>query len=260
MGLVGVVPAAGRAKRLGLLPSSKELFPIGFEKDTDGLSYRPKPVATYLLDRMISAGVERIVVVVSREKCDLIRYFGGQYRNVPIAFIINDMSTGGMPVSLNLARPWLADDTVLFGMPDTIFYPEDVFVRLVSHHRHIMADVTLALFPTQQPEKFGMVAFDGNRRLVHTVDKPTTSSLEFMWGAGCWGQRFSDIMFDELCNAVDPRQEVVLGDLFQAANQRRANVSVLPFHDGEYLDVGTLDDLKQAVSRYSTLETAKHET
>ncbi len=50
--VVGLVPAAGEAKRLGKLPCSKELFPVGFHRVGDGGQVNPKVVSQYLLEKM----------------------------------------------------------------------------------------------------------------------------------------------------------------------------------------------------------------
>src|SRR5687767_13356160 len=47
--LLGLIPAAGRAERLGPLPCSKELLPIGFRETPRGPS--PKVAGHYLLER-----------------------------------------------------------------------------------------------------------------------------------------------------------------------------------------------------------------
>jgi len=52
--LVGLIPAAGQAKRVSPLPGSKELFPVGFREVEVGghVQLRPKVVSQYLLDNM----------------------------------------------------------------------------------------------------------------------------------------------------------------------------------------------------------------
>ena len=55
MNVVGLIPAAGRAERLGPLPCSKELLPIGFRETPRGPA--PKVAGHYLLERFRAAGV-----------------------------------------------------------------------------------------------------------------------------------------------------------------------------------------------------------
>jgi glucose-1-phosphate thymidylyltransferase len=61
VGLVGVIPAAGSATRLGPLPSSKEVLPVG-----------GRPVMDYLVERMRLADCDEIRLVTRTDKTDVI--------------------------------------------------------------------------------------------------------------------------------------------------------------------------------------------
>ncbi|MCC6189663.1 MAG: dTDP-glucose pyrophosphorylase [Anaerolineales bacterium] len=251
--IVGVVPAAGLSQRLAPLPSSKELFPIGFHAvEADGrVTWRPKPVGVYLLERMAQAQPDSLVMVINRDKLDILRYFGGRALGIPISYVVQE-NAWGMPFALALAHPWLGDDdTVLFGMPDTVFFPVDAFPCLLAAHNGARADLTLGLFPTSKPERFGMASFDQDRRLIYTIDKPAQTDLTYMWGIGCWNANFTNFMSNYLADLSSPSREVVLGQVFQAAVDGGLNVRVLPFEDGEYVDMGAPGDLLAAVRRFS---------
>lgn len=252
-GLVGIVPAAGQAKRMAQIPWSKELFPVGYlELAVENTPVRsPKPVAMHVIERMLAAGTERILMIISRGKWDLPNYFGdGAEFSTQFAYLIqNDLR--GLPIALNLAKDWVEGATVLFGMPDTIIYPEDAFVQLLEAHRSRRSDLTLGLFPTTTPERFGMVSFDDQDRMVYTVDKPAETDLEYLWGIGCWGPVFTDFLAQYVRSLPDSDVEVLLADVFQAALNSGLRVFVTPFKDGEYIDIGTPDDLANAVARFS---------
>lgn len=53
--------------------------------------------------------------------------------------------------------------------------------------------VTLACFLTRNPNKFGMVDFNGNQ-VLEIIDKPTKSILKWMWGAMAWGPEFTETL------------------------------------------------------------------
>lgn len=251
--LVGLVPAAGEATRMADMPWSKELFPIGFkELEVQGrIERRPKPAGLHVMERMVAAGTERIIVITSRNKWDIPSYFGnGAEFGTHIAYLIQD-DRRGLPFALNLAKDWLHDETVLFGMPDTIFYPEDAFERLLETHRSNMADLTLGLFPTTTPERFGMVSFDDQNRMLYTVDKPSETELDYLWGIGCWGPTFTQFLAQQLQSLENPQGELLLAEIFQAALESGLDVFVSPFRDGEYIDIGTPDDLANAVARFA---------
>lgn len=251
--LIGLIPAAGQAYRLGLMPCSKEIFPLGVmeNKIDDVLKYRPKPVGLYLIERMILAGVERILMIINRDKWDIVQYFGnGSNFGVSISYLIQE-NLVGLPSALNTAYPWISSDTVLFGMPDTIFQPIESFQILLAKHRETNADVTLGLYPTQKPEKFGMVSFDNDYWMKYTIDKPAKTNLKYLWGIGCWGPVFTEFMNKRISQFSPSQKENVLGDIFQDAVEAGLRIKVVPFDTGEYTDIGSLDDLVDMIRKNS---------
>lgn len=251
--VVGLIPAAGVAKRVSPLPSSKELFPVGFrEIEIEGqLQIRPKVVSQYLLDGMFHAGAQKVWVVLGRHKPDIMQYYGdGTQYGGPMAFLVVENSLG-MPHTLDQAWPWLSGDTVLFGMPDTIFAPSDTFARLLCQHRDSGCDVTLGIFPTDRPEKLCPVKLDRDGRVIGMTDKPPHSDIMNTWGCACWSPSFTEFMHCYLAQASSSHQEVVLASVFRAAIEAGLGVEGLFFADGEYIDIGTPEDLVMAVRRFS---------
>ena len=93
--VLGLIPAAGRAERLGRLPCSKELLPIGFRETPQGPV--PKVACHYLLERFRAAGIRRAYLVLHESKWDVARYFG----------------TGAM---VDMALAYLSIPSLLFGI------------------------------------------------------------------------------------------------------------------------------------------------
>ena len=251
--LIGLIPAAGNARRLAPLPCSKEIFPLGFmDVEENGSQVRrPKPVGIYLLEQFQQAGVQRAFTIINKDKTDILHYFGSGFSNkLALAYLVQEVQSG-MPGALDQAWPWLRGATILFGMPDTIFYPKDAYIELLSTHDRLKADVTLGLFPTDKPERFGMVDFGEDGRLLNTIDKPEQTELKFMWGIGCWESVFTDFMHEYLHQNGNVKREVVLGSIFQAAVESGLKVCVHPFTDGEYIDIGTISELNLTINRFS---------
>lgn len=244
MELIGIIPAAGQATRLPSLPFSKELLPIGYSiSDSDGATdYQINYVIDYLLKQLKLAQVKRIYIIISKEKYDILRYLGnGNKFGLNFSFIIQEEKRG-MPDAINLVYPWINHSTTLFGMPDTYFFPENSFSLLLSHFYTTKADVSLGLFPTNQPQKYGMVCLDENNNLLYTVDKPESTELKYMWGIACWNTEFSKFMNEFLRTKTVP-VEVVLSEVFQAAKEAGLRVNGFPFLSGGYVDIGTPKDL-----------------
>ena len=257
--IIGIVPAAGKGRRLAPYPLPKELFPIGYQLiEVDGqLQKRPKVVSQYLIEALVVVGLSRLFIVINPEKLEIVEYYrNGELYGVPIAYIVQS-EPKGMPYAIDLVTPWLkGHETVLMGMPDTIFEPRDAFKRLLAAHQAWNADVTLGLFKTESPQKFGMIGIDANYNVVEHVDKPQTTHLKWLWGIACWGPSFMTFLHDVLETrgadiAKCKGREVVLGDIFDVALESGLRIKGLPFEDGYYIDVGTYEDLKQAVLLYT---------
>jgi len=256
--VIGIVPAAGKGKRLAPYPLPKEMLPVGYQIiEVNGQSQkRPKVVSQYLIEALAIAGVSRIFIVIGPGKFDIVEYYrNGEDYGIPIAYIFQPEAKG-MPYALDLVTPWLKGcETVLMGMPDTIFEPRDAFQRLLSAHQAWEADLTLGLFKTNFPQKFGMIGLDQEYNVIEHIDKPQTTHLKWLWGIACWGPRFMVLMHEVLkalssTSAERKGREVIFGDIIDAALNAGLRVKGLPFEEGRYIDIGTYEDLKQAILLY----------
>jgi len=250
--IVGIVPAAGKGSRLAPLPSPKELFPIGYQDFTvDGNNQkRPKVISQYLIENIIAAGASQIIFVLGEDKHDIMRYYGdGSRFRTEIAYLYQE-KLHGMPYAINLARNWIGDADVLFGMPDTIIEPKNVFQQLLAHHKKTSSDVTLGLFSTNNPSKFGMVEFDTEGIVKQIIDKPLSSHLRYMWGCACWSESFTELIDAYLGSYPYNNKEIVLGDIFSFALNEKLKVSSMAFKNGQYIDIGTVDELDAALKKF----------
>jgi len=257
--IVGIIPAAGKGRRLAPYPLPKELFPVGHQwVEIEGkLQQRPKVISQYLIEAMVQARLSRLFIVLGPGKLDIVEYYrNGEAYGVPFAYVFQSQPAG-MPYALDLVTPWLkGDELILMGMPDTIVEPRDVFRRLVDAHQAWEADLTLGLFPTDRPQKFGMIGLNADNDVIAHVDKPRQTDLKWLWGITCWGPRFTTLMHEALQThgaelAAQHGREVILGDIFDLALATGLRVKGLPFEDGRYIDIGTYDDLRQAVLLYA---------
>lgn len=251
--IIGLVPAAGGGTRISPLPGSKELFPVGFREMRLGsdIQLRPKVISQYLIDNMLQAGARKIFMVLARGKTDIMDYHGScKMHGSNIAYLMDD-AVQGMPYSMDVAWPWIQGHTVLFGMPDTIFTPADAFSRMLVQHRDKKADLTLGVFPTDRPEKLCPVKLDGSARVLTMIDKPAQTDIRNTWGCGVWGSRFSAFMHSYLQPSTTGVGETVLAEVFLAALREGLRIYGLFFADGEYVDIGTPNDLVMAVRRFS---------
>jgi glucose-1-phosphate thymidylyltransferase len=250
--VIGIIPAGGRGTRLSPFPCPKELFPVGYQDyEVDGkYQRRPKVVSQYLLENMVGSGVEQFLVIISEGKDDIMKYYGNGSRfNTDISYLYQE-NPSGMPNAIDLAYHLANDSTVLFGMPDTIIEPKDAFSQLLASHHIMQNDLTLGLFETDTPSKFGMVEIDLTGKVLSTVDKPIESSLTHMWGCCCWGPSFTSLIHEYLRKNQDVNREIVLGDIFNEALSLNFKVGSFTFESGQYIDIGTSEELDKALKKF----------
>ena len=86
--IVGLIPAAGKGVRLGL-PYPKELYPVIRNN-------RYKPVAQFVLDNLVAAGMQHVIFVVNETKHQLIGYFGsGKRFGCQISYVVQEPQRNG---------------------------------------------------------------------------------------------------------------------------------------------------------------------
>jgi glucose-1-phosphate thymidylyltransferase len=256
--LVGVIPAAGIASRLGPLPCSKELLPVGFHKDREGGQSQPKAIAHYLLERMQTANVSRIYIILRKGKWDIPNYFGdGKMLDMSIAYLLMDLPFG-VPFTIDQAYPFIKEATVVFGFPDILFEPEDAFVQLLSRQSATGADIVLGIFPATHPHKMDMVDLDKEGRVRGIQIKPSQTNLRYAWIIAIWTPVFTNFMHESVVNelALDlktngeglgKKQELYVGDIIQKALDNNLSIECVCFSTGTYIDIGTPGDFIKAM-------------
>ncbi len=234
---VGLIPAAGKGVRLGL-PYPKELYPIIREN-------RYKPVAQFIVDSLVSAGVPEIVFVINETKHQLLGYFGdGSRFGCHIAYAVQESrapaaqsTSPGLAHALDAAHHLTRSKTVFFGMADTIVEPQNVFGRAWAA-AGADDEMILVVFPTSRPEKFGMVRTDDAGRVLEIVDKPRQTSLTEMWGGIIWRPRFTEHLHQSVRRGVGDFA-LILNDAIAQGMRVRS----FPVLDGSYADLGTYEEI-----------------
>lgn len=216
MRIIGVIPAAGRARRLQPLACSKEVLIV-----------RGRLVMDYLLERMRAAECSEIHVVTRPEKSDVIEHARSRGAEVILA---EPSSVSESLLAGIVDAP--ADATILFGFPDTLWGPHDGFARLVDRLGSD-CEVALGIFRAEEPERSDVVELDGDSVSAITV-KPSHPSSELVWGCAAAPAR----ILAGLAGWDEP------GEYFDvlARKGRVAGVRL----DDPFVDVGTPEALRRA--------------
>lgn len=205
MGAVGLLPAAGAARRLGI-SSPKELLVA------DG-----RPVIDWSVDHLIEADVDRLVVVTRPGKEAIADHLDRRNLPIPVTFVEQHGTVGNLIDALRSARPALGDDTVHLLFPDTVIAPNPFAGAPADEATELLL---LCHDAGADWRHFGVV--DPLRRRV--IEKPTSFVGSICWGAARWAPSFNDRL-------------VGAGDLTEAINQADWRHLVSIEH---YRDIGLL--------------------
>ena len=154
----GIVPAAGIGSRIQPLAFSKELLPVGSRLD-NGIE-RPCAVSEYLVERMIRGGADKICFVISAGKSDIVAYFGANYGDAFITYVVQPRACGLCDAIFRAAPLIGPDESVMIGLPDTVWFPEDALTELPE------GELSFLLFPVDDPQHFDAVVMNESGEVV----------------------------------------------------------------------------------------------
>ena len=255
--IIGLLPAAGLAKRISPLPCSKELYPVGFQSVNESGSRRPKVVCHYLLESMRHATITKVYIIIRRGKWDIPGYLrDGKMLNMHLAYLMMNLPFG-VPYTLDQAYPFVQDAIVAFGFPDIIFQPKDAFVRLIARQVESNADIVLGLFTTKHPHKVDMVDQESDGRISEIQIKPARTHLRYTWLIAVWTPVFTCFIHEYVTasrkKTIDKRsgasimeKELFIGDVIQSAIEHNMQIDSVVFTRGNYIDIGTPEDIAKA--------------
>jgi dTDP-glucose pyrophosphorylase len=232
----GIVPAAGNGTRIQPLAFSKELLPVGSRDE--GTGERPKAVSEYLIERMMTGGADKICLVISPGKHDILQYFGARFEEAHIAYVVQPHAAG-LCDAIFRASPIVApDEPVIVGLPDTIWFPQSALTALPADR------LSFLLFPTDTPQLFDAVVLRSDGEIEEIQVKPQTPRSHWIWGAF----RMPGPVFHQLhalWRARNCRDEYVgtLVNAWIAAGGAATGVTA----GRTYVDVGTLHGYRRAI-------------
>lgn len=136
----------------------------------------PKPMAPInevpflqiLLDDLLMKGISKFYLAVGYQHQVIIDYFGFTYMGCKIEYVIEDspLGTGG---AIKQALEKVSSDTVFVFNGDTFF---DVDIELMAEqHNSCNAEVTLALKPLTEFDRYGSVEVNDKLRITKFVEK-----------------------------------------------------------------------------------------
>ncbi|PIX61996.1 spore coat protein [Candidatus Uhrbacteria bacterium CG_4_9_14_0_2_um_filter_41_50] len=225
----GIILAGGGGTRLHPLTkiTSKQLLPI----------YN-KPMIYYPLDTLIKAGIKEILIIVAPDRAgDFLRLLGsGSEFGVKFSFEIQD-KPAGIAQAFTIGENFIGDDDVTLILGDNIF--EQDFSEQIKNFK---SGSLIFAKKVNDPERFGIVEFDENKKAIQIVEKPT----EYISDYAVTGLYVYDNRVVGIAKNLSPsgRGELEITDV----NNEYLKLNELNVSEvfGYWLDAGTFDSLLEA--------------
>lgn len=246
----GIILAGGSGTRLYPLTkvTSKQLLPV-----------YDKPMIYYPLSVLMKAGIRDILIISTPE--DTPRFESllgtGKQFGVNLSYAVQP-SPDGLAQAFIIGEDFIGDDTVAMVLGDNIFAGNGITKRLKTavQNAEVGKGATIFGYYVDDPERFGVVEFDRNGRVISIEEKPEKPKSNYC----VTGLYFYDNRAVEFAKSLKPskRGELEITDLNRTYLERgQLNVELLG-QGFTWLDTGTHESLVDATNFVKTVETHQH--
>lgn len=239
----GIILAGGSGTRLYPLTKviSKQLMPI-----------YDKPMIYYPLSTLMLAGIKDILVITTPRDSESFQALlgdGAQW-GINISYKVQP-SPDGLAQAFIIGEEFINGEGCALILGDNIFYGHDLS-KLVKNATQKDDGATVFAYYVKDPERYGIIEFDKNRKAISLEEKPEKPKSNF----AVTGLYFYDKNVVEYAKSIKPsaRGELEITDLNKIYLEK-GNLNVETLGRGyAWLDTGTHESLLQAASFVETVQ------
>ena len=246
----GIILAGGSGTRLYPLTAvtSKQLLPI-----------YDKPMIYYPLSVLMSAEIREILIISTPQDTPRFEELlgdGSQF-GLSLSYAVQP-SPDGLAQAFLIGEEFIGNDAVAMILGDNIFSGHGLKKRLLTAVESAEAGggATVFGYYVDDPERFGIVEFDKNGRVISIEEKPERPKSNYC----VTGLYFYDRRVIEFAKGLTPSQrgELEITDLNRKYLENNALHVELLGQGFTWLDAGTHESLAEATSFVKTVETHQH--